>query len=207
MIGLTFGELTITRVSIGVPPDPPGTPLRILPSDADALAAFVRHDSQGAYRPLSGARTLPRGWEVILGRSLSLEAALEAIYPLSTVHQRQFEDGTLEVVPLQAVLERQTGRYEGAAALSDAGRELAISVLCGGCVRTPVWHGDPCDESEIPCPEPCSVLVALCREAALWEAVRPALAPADPAVPFAAFEEPGNELRERYLSAMIERDE
>jgi hypothetical protein len=46
------------------------------------------------------------------------------------------------------------------------------------------------------------VLVAFCREALLWQQERPAPTEPDPTIPWAAFEEPGNELRERYLQEM-----
>lgn len=202
-----IGELTVTRVSVGIPASTPGTPLRIIPPDLDRVAEFVRHDASGRYRPLPGAKSLPTGWEVVLGPRLTPEDVIETVYPLATVHQRQFADGTLEVVPFQDVLDRQDGRYRAAADLSPAGRAMASSLLCGMCVRRPVWDGASCGPGEIPCPEACSVLVSICREAAAWERQPPSPAPVDPAVPFAAFEQPGNELRERWLSAMMAGDE
>jgi hypothetical protein len=200
------GELTVTKVSVGVPPRVPGAPLRILPPDLAAIAEFTRHTEGGRYRPLSGERSLPSAWEVVLGRALTPEQVIDAVYPLATTHQRQQAAGTIEVVSLDAVLERQSGRYEETAGLSGAGRALAVETLCGVCVRVPLWDGNACSPTDIPCPEPCSVMVALCREAAHWERARPESAPLDAAVPFAAFDLPGNELRERCLSAMIERD-
>lgn len=202
----TVGELTVTKVSVGVPPRVPGSPLRILPPDPAVVAEFTRHTEAGRYRPLSGERSLPSGWEVVLGRLLQPEQVVDAVYPLATTHQKQLAEGELQVVPLDAVLVRQSGRYEDTARLSGAGRSLAVETLCTVCVRTPVWDNKPCAPDGIPCPEPCSVMVALCREAALWERARPASATVDPAVPFAAFDQPGNELRERFVSAMIGTD-
>lgn len=198
-----IGELTVTKVSVGVPPRLPGAPLRILPPVVDRIAEFTRHDEHGRYRPLTGARTLPSAWEVVLGRALAPEEVIDAVYPLATVHQRQYAEGALDVVSLDAVLQRQSGRYEETSGLSAKGRALAVETLCGSCVRKPVWADIPCSDAEIPCPEPCSVMVALCREAALWEREKPAPAAVEQLAPFAAFEQPGNELRERYLSAMI----
>lgn len=202
----TVGELTVTKVSVGVPPRVPGAPLRILPPDLAVIAEFARHTETGRYRPLSGERSLPSAWEVVLGRALTPEQVIDAVYPLATTHQAQHAQGAIEVVSLDAVLERQSGRYEDTAGLSEAGRALAVDTLCAVCVRVPLWDGAACAAGEIPCPEPCSVMVALCREAALWERARPDSAPAGGALPFAAFDLPGNELRERYLSAMIGRD-
>jgi hypothetical protein len=124
------------------------------------------------------------------------------VYPLALVHQRQFNDGTLRVVDLDSVLSRQSGRYEDTASLDEANRRRAVTTVCGQCVRRPVWDGAACGPEDIPCPEPCSVIVAFCREAAIWQTEPPDLADPDAAVPWAAFEEPGNELRERYLRDM-----
>lgn len=203
----SFGELEIVATPGGTTVGVPGEPVRGLESTADAVATFVRHGDDGRYRPLSGARTLPGGWEVTVTDEFPLDAALEAVYPLATVHQHLFAEGRLEIVSIEEVLARQSGRYESSSALSSRGRGRAVATLCGECVRTPIWAGAACRPEAIPCPEPCSVMVSLCREAALWEANPPARVPADTAVAFAAFDEPGNELRERYLSAMIERDD
>ena len=199
-----FGQLRIRQTENGTAVGVPGELVRGLESTAEAVAEFVRTDDGGRYRPLSGAKTLPTAWEATIGDSLTLDDALEAVYPLSTVHQQQLDSGTLRVVTLEEVFARQSGRYEETARLSSRGRAQAVQTLCAECVRQPVWAGQPCGSDDIPCPEPCSVFVALCREAVLWEANPPTPSPPDPAVPWAAFDEPGNELRERYLSRMLE---
>lgn len=167
----------------------------------DALREWVRQDHRGRYRPLPGARTMRRGWQVRCRDDGELLAALDAIYPLARQHIEQHERGELRVVPLDEVLGRQTGRYAVAAQLGPQGREAAARVLCGLCVKTPVWRSGSVTEWAIPCPEPCSVLVALCREAALWEKAPPDSAPMDGSLPFARFELPGNQVRESYLAA------
>jgi len=173
-------------------------PRRIAPSE---VFETVRFDAAGRYRPLSGARTLAGSWEVQVDSGHELERVIETIYPLALTHRRQLADGTLRIVPLEEVLARQSGRYEVSDQLSPAGRELAIETVCGQCVRQPVWHGATCGPEAIPCPEPCSILVSFCREAALWESEPPAPSPISPAIEFAAFDEPGNKLREHFLEA------
>jgi hypothetical protein len=195
------GELTIVRDGGRTVLRGPGLPRETLPADEDALRRHTRVDATGRYRPLSGARTLPAGWEVETGPSLPLDVAVETVYPLALTHMRQFAGGDLRVVSLDEVLARQTGRYAEARRLPEEGRALAAGLLCGQCVRVPVWSGQACASEEIPCPEPCSVLVSLCREAALWEDEPPGAATPDLTVSFAAFETPGNELREAYLAA------
>lgn len=194
-----FGELEIREGATGHVIGVPGAQRHYVTATPAALRAFVRSDELGRYRPLSGTRTLRSGWEVTCDDSLSLDDALDVVYPLGRVHQRQFAEGTLEIRSLDEVLGRQSGRYQGSDALSPAGRAAAVGTVCGDCVRKPVWADVASAPDDIPCPEPCSVIVAFCREAALWERDAPERATADPGVPYAAFDEPGNELRESYL--------
>ncbi|MBA4179593.1 MAG: hypothetical protein C0506_03300 [Anaerolinea sp.] len=165
----------------------------------DALREWVRDDALGRYRPLPTARTMRPGWYVRCEPGFSLDDALEVIYPLAVRHQRMLAEGTLRLVSLQRVFDRQSGRYRAAGKLSAAGREAARRVLCNRCVKVPLWDGETAGSKDIPCPEPCSLMLSLCREAALWEEAPPAPAPIDPSVAWAAFDEPGNEIRETYL--------
>ncbi|MBE0608218.1 MAG: hypothetical protein IH609_02470, partial [Dehalococcoidia bacterium] len=152
-----LGELTILREGDACVLRGPGVSRETLPPDEDTLRRHVRADAKGRYRPLSGARTLPGGWQVETGPALPLERAIETVYPLALTHRRLHADGELRVVTLDEVLSRQTGRYETSAKLPPERRALAIGLLCGQCVRVAAWNGERCGPAEIPCPEPCSV--------------------------------------------------
>lgn len=199
-----LGEVTVSFVgaSAVVQGPPSSSGVVDLPPDPDAVRLFVREDASGRYRPLSGARTMRGGWRVQCATPEELEMVLDAVYPLALRHREMAGRGELATVDLETVLARQTGRYRVAARLSDGGRRLAREVLCGQCVRTPAWAGEPIEVDGIPCPEPCSVLVALCREAALWEDEPPEPGPADSSVAYAAFDVPGNEIREAFLARL-----
>ena len=175
-------------------------PVPLAPT-VEALRQHVRDDDDGRYRPLSGARTMPGGWRVSLPESLA-EAAIEAVYPQALLHQCQAAKGTLRVVAFEEVIARQRGRYRVAGELDAEGRQQASAVLCGGCVRTPVWTAETATDDGILCPEPCSVMIALCREAALWQREAPAPATPNTEVAYADFAAPGNEIREAYLAGM-----
>lgn len=180
-------------------PEAPGEASEVEGSP-QAIRAWVGEDDRGRYRPLAGAATMRHGWHARC-RAAELPALLDEIYPLGQRHLEQLERGELRVVPLDEVLSRQTGRYRVAAELDASGRRQASDVLCARCVKAPVWRGDQPAIDQIPCPEPCSVLVSLCREAAVWQNDRPQPADVDTDIPFAAFDAPGNEVRERFLEA------
>ncbi|MCC7363340.1 MAG: hypothetical protein IT303_03125 [Dehalococcoidia bacterium] len=201
-----LGQLTVHITGEGIdvfgPASSPASPE--VPPTREALRELARTDPLGRYRPLSGARTLPGNWRAHFADLESFTAAVGEVYPLAFEHNAQWETGELRVVGLEAVLARHSGRYGGAKELDADGRELARRVLCARCVRVPVWAAPAAAKlppGGIACPEPCSVMVALCREAAIWQKERPARAQPDAAVAFAAFAEPGNEVREAYLRA------
>ncbi len=181
------------------------TPEIEVEASEEPLRNWVRHDAARRYRPLPGSNDMQPGWRARCDdASLTLAEVLEIVYPLAMLHVAQHREGTLRVVPLPDVLERQSGRYARAVTLSAEARDVAVSVLCGQCVKQPVWHGANAGKGEIPCPEACSVMVSLCRDAALWESTPPTNAPVDVQLPWAAFERPGNAIREQYLRERFE---
>lgn len=196
----SLGEVSVgfagELATLGCPQVDPGAPATDLPPDPDHVQAFLRTGNDGRYRPLSGARGMRTGWRVTVPVE-DLPALLDAIYPLAIAHIRAAARGTLRAHGLDDVLARQSGRYEVVAKMPRAQQEAAVESLCSRCVRVPVWRegSQAAGAFEIPCPEACSVLVALCREIA----VDPAGASADTditAVPvqFADFESPANEI-------------
>jgi hypothetical protein len=167
---------------------------------SDELRQWIRIDERGRYRPLPGAKTMRKGWEATIATpERDHQAVYDALYPLAMT-QRALGSGGLRVVSLNEALSRQASRYKVAAELDAEGRRAAASVLCGQCVKAPLWNGAQWpDGPQIVCPEPCSVLISLCREAAIWQRNRPGPAAVDPDLPFAEFEQPANEIREAYL--------
>lgn len=174
----------------------------------DELREFVQTDALGRYRPLPGAKTMRAGWEATIATpDLDHQAVYDALYPLAMA-QRALGSTGIRVVSLDEVLRRQSGGDAIASTLDDAGRRAAARVLCGQCVKVPLWDGAlwP-DGPDIVCPEPCPVLVSLCAAAARWQANPPGPTEPNPTVAFAAFDTPGNEIREAYLMRLGKRPE
>ena len=177
-----------------------------VPATLEALRDWLRFDDLGRYRPLPGARTMRGGWRLQCHEGLTLPQAVAVAYPQVERHIVARQEGTLRVVSLEEVLSRQFGRYAVANELPQSARDVAADTVCARCVKSPLWRPTtgPLTEGTslpLPCPEPCSVVVSLCREAALWEDGPPALAAENLTVAWAAFDQPGNEIREAYLRA------
>ena len=171
------------------------------PVDLDEFRDWLRHSEHGAYRPLSGARSMRGNWIL---RGLMVSDAVEyldAVYPLAWRHRCEHSAGELCTNSCETVLRRQTGQYKRAAQLRDAGRHGCVLALCAQCVRTPCWYESTAQIQEefIPCPEPCNVFVSLASEAFGW--IQDSLPARDinEDVAFAEFKHPGNPIRNRYL--------
>lgn len=202
--GRSLGELTVEFAGDEAIVHGPSTGAEEQEVDCDttALTAWTRFDELGRYRPLRGAKTMRHDWRTRCRRE-RLDEVLDAVYPLALHHIADWKNGKLRLVGLDEVLSRQSGRYELSSTLAQEARDAAAEVLCGRCVKVPVWRGETPEREDIPCPEPCSVLVALCREAAIWEEDLPEPVEPDPTVQFADFETSGNEIREAYLRVRL----
>jgi sirohydrochlorin cobaltochelatase len=141
-------------------------------ADPRTVRDRVRFDDAGAYRPLSGAPTLPTGWVCADLDARNLVRAVEFVYPASVENWHLEQEGDLDVSHFRETAERQTGIYEVVAELDSDELAAAVEACCadGACIKRRAW-----DESEgetipaergagkIPCREPCSLFVAAAR--------------------------------------------
>lgn len=174
------------------------------PAGLEEFRQFVRHREDGAYRPLTGAKDMRTGWRRTLPDEEALVCALDVIYPLALTHVIQAEAGALEVTPTMATLCRQTGNCARARALPLTARVACAQALCRACVRVPRWLEGAGPGTErglpaIPCPEVCSVFIALAEEAARWGGSCPSEKPGDPAVGWGEFHRDGNPVRNALI--------
>lgn len=134
--------------------------------DVAAVRAHVRTDDAGRHRPLTGARTLPTGWEAMAADGQELVRIVDAVYPGSiTAWHRERTDG-LDITHFERTAARQSGRYASLRTIGAADLQSAVEAVCGGCIRDRRWEwaaNDPVDADgdggRIPCEEACPVLL------------------------------------------------
>jgi len=157
------------------------------PGAAREIASYAQ---DGSYRFLKGQLNLRRGWVMRLACVEDLRLALDQFYPACVGLWLAQQDGTLEVTHLRDTLQRQSGMYRRAQALSDAALQSLVPGTCAAaipCARRILWqldahtpllpspasrcNGTPNDgtpSAAIPllCREACNHFVAQCLAAA-----------------------------------------
>lgn len=146
-------------------------------ADANPLAAreISKYNSAGDFRPLKASPDLKRGWLLRLTSEDDVRRALDEFYPGALGASEHV--GRLRIHSFRYTLDRQTGMYRHARAISDEGARALIRKQCGeGCLRRVLWSlsddadaglGQPAaagGEIPIPCPEACNLLVAEARK-------------------------------------------
>ncbi|MFC7073801.1 CbiX/SirB N-terminal domain-containing protein [Halovenus rubra] len=137
----------------------------------DTLRERVRYADDGRYRPFPGERTLPRGWRLSASTPGELLKGLATVYPVAIEHWYGHAHGDLDADDWQSVADRQTGIYASVADLDPSEVERVAESVCGECSRCPTWTAAETEsetavpeDGELPCPVPCSFLVAAARE-------------------------------------------
>jgi sirohydrochlorin cobaltochelatase len=108
----------------------------------------------GHYRFTKGELSLKRGWLLRLSSPEELRHALDGFYPAAAGLWFASHDGHLDIQHLRDKLNRQTGMYRFARALSDAGAQHLVREVCGPghcCVKKILWQIDsntPLEDSE-----------------------------------------------------------
>ena len=167
-----------------------------LANDDDTLDSFqgafsareiALSNAQGEYRFLKSAPDLRKGWRLDLDSAHSVREALEHFYPAMLGTWFAFQQKRLQVTPLRATLERQTGMYGSTREITDGNAQTMVGTQCNSstaCLKTPLWDigpgteisSLPTEELSIPstdvetpgcipllCAEACNHLVACAR--------------------------------------------
>jgi hypothetical protein len=146
--------------------------------DPRSAREIAKLTERGEYRPLKSSPNLRRGWEIAVADAKELAVAMNYVYPAGIVHWHLYREGRLEVTNFRENAARQSGIYKRIQRLSDEGVQDAARACCEDavCFKRTLWDVDeqtPLEmhrgDGEIPCPEPCSVLVSFARRVRLFE--------------------------------------
>ena len=161
--------------------------------DPFAARDISTYASDGSYRFTKGQTNLVGGWMMILKSVDELRTALDLFYPAAVGLWIARGAGSLEIEHLRPKLDRQTGMYQNARLISDAGAQELVRKVCGPahrCAKRILWQidadtpledseaaryngipGDVPEEEAIPllCREACNHFVAECRKASSAE--------------------------------------
>ncbi len=183
----TWGELRVTATA-----DPDGrrrydlrhaddadTPAAELTHYDDPLDArqLAKHDDRGRYRPLKTAPSLQGGWRFPALAAADLVRAVDFFYPASVANWHRERAATLDVSHWRETVDRQTGIY-GVVRTWDRGDGYEhvnwVAEACcvdSQCLKRREWEYDgetdldvDGGDGEIPCREPCSLVIAAARQ-------------------------------------------
>lgn len=182
---LVFGQLRLSRSYDGafeashLADAETGTTLERIESAA-ALRELAKFDAAGAYRPLKTAPTLRGGWQTRCHEAAEFLRRLDAIYPGAFATWIAYSRGRHHPTSLRRTLNRQTGMYRSARAITDEMAHRLIRELCHpGCLRSIAWpinDDEPVNRPIAPpraipmiCTEACTLAInaarALAKEA------------------------------------------
>jgi sirohydrochlorin cobaltochelatase len=175
---VVWGEVAVTHTGEGRyelrHTDDQATPFgeMVAYNDPRNSREIARLDDFGKYRPLLWAPNLPRGWVFPNLEPKETLVALEGFYPGSVRlhHDEELLDAAVSV-GLEEFTERHGEMYSSVADADDPSVERTVRACCSeNCLRRRLWSGislpSKDDEGEIPCHEPCSVLVSAVRSEA-----------------------------------------
>ena len=137
-----------------------------------AVRKLAMFSTNGQFRPLRSSPDLPSGWVFVCNGPTELWRALQEVYPGSVPDWFAARSGAAPT-NYREFTNRQSGMYRITQLLTDAQAVEVTRAACDSrfCLKRRLWTapGLEADElaakSEIPCLEPCAVLLELARKA------------------------------------------
>jgi hypothetical protein len=135
------------------------------------LRALAQDTADGAFRPLKSAPNLRTGWRFDARDEDQMTGAIDLLYPggITDWHSRNEPD---HVTSYKRHTDRQTGMYRITAMLDKGSAESVFAACCAPrfCLKNRRWSYDgavsvPASEWDLPCLEPCAVLMEFARKA------------------------------------------
>jgi hypothetical protein len=130
---------------------------------------YLSFTDTSVFRPIKGAPDMRSGWRLVVQNHQDLELALQAVYPgfISDNYAVKKID-PIPVTSYTDFAERQTGMYRNAKLLTEERAQQAVEACCGAtlCLKRRYWSVPGLDadtagaeKSEVPCLEPCAVML------------------------------------------------
>lgn len=175
--GLRFGPMFLSRCVDGVDlrhhDDAGLEPSSLRPVAPGELRPLVQTDCAGRFRPNKASPNLVRGWRHLAPDPTALEAALDDLLPGGLADWHATRTGSASPMRWQDYADRQTGLYRNVGTLHEPEAEQVALAGCHArcCTRRRLWTiGDrppepPLGKSEVPCLEPCALVLELARRA------------------------------------------
>ena len=139
----------------------------------DDLRRISRTTGGGVFRPNKAAPGLRRGWRCRAASPVELGMALDQLYPGGIPDWYAVQQGNPAVTHFQEFTARQTGLYRVTGLLSGEPASRMIRACCAArfCLRQRLWSAPgagpdaAAGKSDLPCLEPCALLLDLARRA------------------------------------------
>ncbi|MGD0814341.1 MAG: DR2241 family protein [Verrucomicrobiota bacterium] len=182
-----FGQVWIRRIERGFElrhvADRDCDSATLRPLAQDDIRPVAQFTACGAFRPLMSAPDLQHGWRATARDANALGAALNLLYPGAVADWFAAQAPLPPVTSYREFAGRQTGMYRITARLDDAAAGAVIETCCQieFCLKRRLWtvEGLPPDppgaKSDLPCLEPCAVLLESARKKARAELDKKAL--------------------------------
>jgi hypothetical protein len=209
---IVFGQIVVRRVGSGFElrhqSDRAAAPETLATLMGTELRAWAQSAAGGAFRPLKSAPNLRAGWRAVAADGTALDLLLHYLYPGAVADWFAAQSPHPPVVSYRQFTARQTGMYRITTMLPDAIAGAAIRACCHAdfCLKRRLWSVEGLapdhaqQKSEIPCLEPCALMLEFARKVARLEqnAAPPPQEPvADPAE--SDFDAPNNPRRMRFV--------
>lgn len=157
--GWVFGQVWVTDTRIQhIDQQGESTPME----SPQALRSHIR---ENPFRPLPTSDDLPDGWHVDVNSPEEIHAVLETIYPALIADWSQYQSGTFQTEPLEAIGTRQVGMFQNIHQLDPSIIEQTVERVCGRCIRQPLWLNIyRSNTDKLPCKTACNLWLSTAKE-------------------------------------------
>jgi 4Fe-4S binding protein/cobalt chelatase family protein len=178
---MVFGQVVVMRLERGFEvrheSDRGAATVNLTTLNGTELRDWAQTAAGGAFRPLRSAPNLRPGWRALAADGESLELLLHYVYPGAVADWFAAQDSQPPITSYRQFTSRQSGMYRITTMLDNAIAGAAIRACChvDFCLKRRLWSVEGLEpdagqcKSDIPCLEPCALLLEFARKVARLE--------------------------------------